>query len=77
MMKERFVAKVHNTSAVIGVSGAILGLGFTFNLWYLVAGTIISMGVSALTSKNKVWWVEICAFLGVGLGLVMHYFGLI
>jgi len=57
------VEKVHSKAAIAGISGALLGIGFTFGAWWTFGIAVGIAGLLALLNvKNKIWWIEHIAF---------------
>ena len=76
-IKKKFVEKVHVKGAVIGISAALLGIGFTFGNWWLVTGALIIAGLIKLFKiKNDIWWIEITAYTAVITSFYQHFFNL-
>lgn len=66
--------KVHGAGAVVGILSALLGLGVEYNNWIPMAVFVgIGATLSAFNVKNKIWWIEIVAFLCVISGLFYRF----
>lgn len=74
-IKKEFVSKVHNPSAVVAIISGLLGITFVFGHWYIALSGIVLSGLLALFNvKNKIWWVEIIAFISIISSFVIKHF---
>jgi hypothetical protein len=64
--------KIHFGGAILGIIGALMGLGIERVMW---VPTIIwatgSLTMIPLKVKNLTWWIEVLAFVCIGVGLLM------
>lgn len=75
-IKKEHVNKVHTISAIMGILLGYVSLGVSLSGWYWLAiggGAIIMAIIWLLNIKNKIWWVEIVAFLTIIGGFVNHF----
>lgn len=71
-LKDDLQPYIHFIGAVIGILGALVGIGVERHVWLpLIDFIILSIILYIFTSKNKTWWIEIAAFAAVGLGLLL------
>jgi hypothetical protein len=64
---------VHYGGAVVGILGALVGLGVEFGLWWpLLSWVVVTMGLKYIRIKNFTWWVEIVAFVTIVCGLYLR-----
>jgi len=63
---------VHYVGAFIGIAGALFGLWLQYNIMFPLivfsGGTILVLVTDKI--ENKIWWVEILAFITIILGLL-------
>ena len=61
---------VHYLGAAVGIGCALFGLGFQYGIYFpllvFILGTALIMIVPKI--NNKIWWVEILAFVVIVLG---------
>jgi len=68
---QAFTKQVHYIGALIGVSVPLFYFGFSLNNWIPLNMQIVGIMIIALTTTpNKIWWVEIVAFVCVLFGLI-------
>ena len=67
----KFLKIAHMTGAYGGVGLGIIGLGVEYGLWWLsITFAIISFMLLIIKVPNKIWWVEIVAFVTVLVEIV-------
>jgi hypothetical protein len=67
-VKRDFIRQIHLIVAIAGISFAYLSLIFDYQN-YIIPGIfgIISVLIYLLDFKNKIWWIEIAAFIGIAI----------
>lgn len=74
-IKKEFVKKVHVKAAIILLTSGLLGIGFTFNDWWLVVGALSIGGLIKLFKvNNSIWWIEMTAYITILYGLYKNIF---
>lgn len=63
----RVVGKVHYKGAGVGIGAALIGLGWVYVAVF--AGVLTPL----LFVRNRVWWIEIAAFVVIGAGLINRF----
>ena len=64
--------KIHFTGAILGIIGALVGLGIERTMWIpLIIWATGSLTMIPIKIKNLTWWIEILAFVCIGVGLLM------
>lgn len=54
------------TGAYGGVALAIIGIWVEYGLWYITVAFIVGSALMMIFNiKNKIWWVEVLAFISV------------
>jgi hypothetical protein len=70
-LKDDIQPYIHSIGAAIGIISALIGLGVERHAWLpLVDFIILAVILYIFVDKNKTWWIEILAFLSIGLGLL-------
>lgn len=65
---------VHYVGALVGVFLFLIAIGVEFGIWGSLVGFIyLTLVVLMTDSSNKIWWIEIIAFLMIISGM---YFGI-
>lgn len=63
---------IHFIGASIGIVFALLGIGFERHNWLPLMVFILSAILLLIfNKKNRSWWIEIIAFITIGLGLLL------
>lgn len=63
---------IHFTGALIGIIGALIGIGVERDAWWPFFFLLITNIVIIFTiEKNKTWWSEMLVFLSIGIGLLL------
>ena len=62
---------VHMVASIGGIALGLLSVGFAFGFAW-VFWVLAIMGITLLATKNKIWWIEIIAFLGITLPLIFN-----
>lgn len=64
---------IHFTGALTGIICSLIGLGIERHGWIpLIIFTLSSIILKYITVSNKIWWIEIMAFITIGLGLLYY-----
>lgn len=72
--KKKVADKVHFIGAAISIIAAVAGITLQYQLYWLPIGWLISLLITILFAKNRVWWVEIFSFAWIMAGLFKIYF---
>lgn len=69
-----YTDKIHGLGAVVGIVCALVGLGVEYNNWMPTA-LFVAVGttISAFKLQNRIWWIEIAAFVSVISGLLYRF----
>ncbi len=73
MFKESdfWTPKIHTGGAVIGIIGSLVGMIVERGSWLpLIIFVGTSLILTLTVKKNRTWWIEILAFICIGLGLL-------
>ena len=65
---------VHYLGAAIGIGCALFGLGFQYGIYFPLLVFTLGTALIMLIPKvnNKIWWVEILAFVVIVIGLFLR-----
>jgi hypothetical protein len=70
-LKDDIQSYIHSIGATIGIICALIGIGIERYIWLpLIDFVILAIIFYIFVDKNKIWWIEIIAFLSIGLGLL-------
>lgn len=72
--KEKLTNTVHMISAAIGITFCQLSIIFDFHMWYITLIFLLSSSIPLLLSKNKLWWIEIFAFISIIITFILKIF---
>jgi len=62
---------IHHVGAVFGILFSLLGIWVHYDKpYYLFVFLILTLGIIKLKLNNKIWWVEIAAFILILSGLL-------
>lgn len=63
---------VHMVGAAMCIIMGFLGIGFQYHQWYpLIMFVVSSIPLYLFVKKNRTWWIEILAFVSIGVGLIL------
>jgi len=63
---------IHFVGALIGILGALIGIGVERSNWIpLLMFILISLVLTFTVEKNRTWWIEMSAFTCIGMGLLL------
>lgn len=69
--RHKLESTVHIAASVGGIALGLISVGLAYGfLWVL--WVLFVMALFAIGSKNKIWWVEVIAFLGIVLPLIFN-----
>ena len=67
-----YTKQIHYAGALLGIFGALVGIGFMYsNFYYLLAFVVSALLLQISKIDNKLWWQEIVAFLVILTGLLV------
>jgi hypothetical protein len=65
--------EVHYTGAALGITLPLLYFGFNNGLWIPLIAQVVGTIIITLTkTPNKIWWIEILAFVVIMIGLFLR-----
>lgn len=71
--QDKLVKSLHMIGAYGGVGIAMISIWIDFYMWYLtIAFIVIAGNLFIFKVKNKIWWIEIIAFLTIVLTLILR-----
>lgn len=69
------VSKIHNISAITGISLALIAIIFQYHMWYIAAAVAALILLAYLIDKKYlIWWAEIIVFFGISTALGITLF---
>lgn len=69
--KASYDCKLHYAGAAAGIGGALIGLWIEENIWWTTVLFVCTLLFIYFSSINeKIWWIEIIAFLIIIIGLL-------